>query len=211
MSADDTAGAPLVVVMGVAGSGKTTIGALIAHEAGVPFLDADQLHPLANVRKMAAGTPLEDADRWPWLDAVGERLRHAGRDGTGLVLACSALKRRYRDRIRRTAPDTVFLHLHGTPDVLTSRLEGRSEHFMPVSLLQSQLTSLEPLAEDEHGYTLDIDQPIEDIVDEAIDALGEMVGASSPQTSPRAALGNQLPQANAEQPGQGTFRETQGG
>src|SRR5690606_11336193 len=106
--------APLVVVMGVSGSGKTTIGALVAHGAGVPFLDADSLHPLANVRKMAAGTPLEDADRWPWLDTVGERLRDEEREGTGLVLACSALRRRYRDRIRRAAPGTVFLHLHGT-------------------------------------------------------------------------------------------------
>ncbi|WP_309056909.1 gluconokinase [Streptomyces sp.] len=183
MSPGDTAGAPLVVVMGVAGSGKTTIGALVAHESGSPFLDADQLHPLANVRKMAAGTPLDDADRWPWLDVVGQRLREAGETGTGMVLACSALKRRYRDRICCQAPGTVFLHLTGGLDVLSSRIEGRSEHFMPVSLLQSQLASLEPLDEDEHGYTLDIDQPIEDIVDEAIDALGEMVGASSPQTS----------------------------
>ncbi len=170
---------PLVVVMGVSGSGKTTIGALVAHEAGVPFLDADSLHPLANVRKMAAGTPLEDTDRRPWLDTVGERLRDADRDGTGLVLACSALKRRYRDHIRRAAPGTVFLHLHGTPGVLTSRLEGRSEHFMPASLLASQLETLEPLGPDEPGYALDIDQPVEDMVAEAVQALREHPAASS--------------------------------
>lgn len=169
--ARDDARAPLVVVMGVSGSGKTTIGALVAHGAGVPFLDADSLHPLANVRKMAAGTPLEDADRWPWLDTVGERLRDAEREGTGLVLACSALRRRYRDRIRRAAPGTVFLHLHGTPEVLASRLEGRSEHFMPASLLASQLDTLEPLGPDEPGYALDIDQPVEDMVAEAVEAL----------------------------------------
>lgn len=167
---DARAGAPLVVVMGVSGSGKTTIGALVAHEAGLPFLDADSLHPLANVRKMAAGTPLENADRRPWLDTVGERLRDADRDGTGLVLACSALKRRYRDRIRRAAPGTVFLHLHGTPGVLISRLEGRSEHFMPASLLASQLETLEPLGPDEPGSALDIGRPIEDVVAEALDA-----------------------------------------
>lgn len=179
MSADDGAAAPLVVVMGVSGSGKTTIGALVAHEAGVPFLDADSLHPLANVRKMAAGTPLEDADRWPWLDTVGERLQDADRDGTGLVLACSALKRRYRDRILRAAPGAVFLHLHGAPDVLTSRLEGRSEHFMPASLLASQLDTLEPLGPDEPGFALDIDQPVEDMVAEAVDALQGHPAASA--------------------------------
>lgn len=116
MSADDDAGVPLVVVMGVSGSGKTTIGVLVAHEAGVPFLDADSLHPLANVRKMAAGTPLEDIDRWPCLDTVGERLRDADRNGTGLVFACSALKRRYRDRIRRAAGASRGVHpVSGAP------------------------------------------------------------------------------------------------
>lgn len=182
MSAHDdgaAASAPLVVVMGVSGSGKTTIGALVAHGAGIPFLDADSLHPLANVRKMAAGTPLEDADRRPWLDTVGERLREAGREGTGLVLACSALKRRYRDRIRRAASGTVFLHLHGTPDVLTSRMEGRSEHFMPASLLASQLDTLEPLGPDEPGCALDVDRPVEDIVAEAVEALRAHPAASA--------------------------------
>lgn len=183
MSTGDDACAPLVVVMGVSGSGKTTIGALVAHESGSPFLDADGLHPLANVRKMAAGTPLEDADRWPWLDTVGERLREAGEKGTGLVLACSALKRRYRDRIRDRAPGTVFLHLTGDLDVLGSRIEGRTEHFMPSSLLESQLAALEPLGEDERGYAVDVAQPIEDLVDEAIDALGELVGVTSPASS----------------------------
>lgn len=181
MSAQDgaRAGAPLVVVMGVSGSGKTTIGALVAHEAGMPFLDADSLHPLANVRKMAAGTPLEEADRRPWLDSVGERLRDADRDGTGLVLACSALRRSYRDRIRRAAPRMLFLHLHGTPDVLTARLEGRSEHFMPASLLTSQLEALEPLGPDEPGRALDIGRPVEDVVAEALDALREKAAARS--------------------------------
>lgn len=182
MSDDDAPAVPLVVVMGVSGSGKTTIGALVAHEAGAAFLDADSLHPLENVRKMAAGTPLVDEDRWPWLDVVGQRLQQAGEDGTGLVLACSALKRRYRDRIRRQAPETVFLHLTGGVGVLSSRLEGRSEHFMPASLLQSQLDTLEPLGDDERGCAVGIDQPVEAVVAEAVAAL-RALGTAGPARS----------------------------
>lgn len=173
MSSDAGAAAsvPLVVVMGVSGSGKTTIGTLVALEAGVPFVDGDSLHPIENVRKMASGTPLDDEDRWPWLDVVGGRLRDAGDAGTGLVLACSALKRRYRDRILRRAPDAVFLHLTGALDVLGARLEGRTEHFMPTSLLQSQLDALEPLDDDERGHQVSVDQPVEEVVAEAVAAL----------------------------------------
>ena len=112
-----------IIVMGVSGCGKTTIGDLVARELGVPFLDGDSLHPVENVAKMAAGTPLTDEDRWPWLATVGSELAKAG-DG-GLVLACSALRRRYRDAIRAQAPDTIFLHLHGTQEVLKARIEGR--------------------------------------------------------------------------------------
>ena len=128
---------PRIVVMGVSGCGKTTIGDLVARGLGAPFLDGDSLHPVENVAKMAAGTPLTDEDRWPWLATVGSELANAG-DG-GLVLACSALKRCYRDAIRALAPGTVFLHLHGSKEVLGSRLEGRSGHFMPAALLDSQL------------------------------------------------------------------------
>ena len=138
-----------IIVMGVSGCGKTTIGDLVARELGVPFLDGDSLHPVENVAKMAAGTPLTDDDRWPWLATVGSELANAG-DG-GLVLACSALRRSYRDAIREQAPDTVFLHLHGSKDVLARRLEGRSGHFMPTTLLDSQLATLEPLEADEAG------------------------------------------------------------
>ncbi|MFI5084301.1 MAG: gluconokinase, GntK/IdnK-type [Actinomycetales bacterium] len=159
MSADTM---PRIVVMGVSGSGKTTIGALVAHELGIPFIDGDSLHPVANVAKMAAGTPLTDEDRWPWLETVGKELAAAGTHG--LVVACSALKRSYRDAIRATAPGTAFLHLEGSREVLGSRLEGRSGHFMPVALLESQLQTLEPLAADELGFVVDIAGHVDDVV-----------------------------------------------
>lgn len=171
--------APLVVVMGVSGSGKTTIGTLVAHRLGVEFLDGDSLHPLANVEKMAAGIPLTDEDRWPWLEEVGRKLHEHARRHEGLVIACSALKRAYRERIRSQAPGVLFLHLDGTLDVLTRRLEGRTGHFMPVSLLQSQLETLEPLELEEGGYKLNIDQPVADMVDEAVRKLTGLAGAQA--------------------------------
>lgn len=157
-----------VVVMGVSGCGKTTIGDLVARELGVPFLDGDSLHPVENVTKMAAGTPLTDDDRWPWLATVGAALAKAG-DG-GLVLACSALRRSYRDAIRQQAPDTVFLHLHGSKDVLGQRLEGRAGHFMPTTLLDSQLATLEPLQADEAGFVMDIAAPVDEVVTSTLES-----------------------------------------
>ena len=153
---------PRIIVMGVSGCGKTTIGDLVARELGVPFLDGDSLHPVENVAKMAAGTPLTDEDRWPWLAAVGTGLANAG-DG-GLVLACSALRRSYRDAIRAQSPDTVFLHLHGSKEVLRARTEGRTGHFMPPALLDSQLATLEPLEADEAGIVVDIEAPVPEVV-----------------------------------------------
>lgn len=160
---------PRVIVMGVSGCGKTTIGDLVARELGVRFLDGDSLHPVGNVAKMAAGTPLTDEDRWPWLALVGSELAATGSDG--LVLACSALRRSYRDAIRAQAPDTVFLHLHGSKEVLGSRLEGRSGHFMPAALLESQLATLEPLEADEAGVVLDIAAPVDAVVEQAMSSL----------------------------------------
>ncbi|MGY2747132.1 gluconokinase [Arthrobacter sp. UYCu723] len=150
----------------VSGCGKTTIGDLVARELGVPFLDGDSLHPVENVAKMAAGSPLTDEDRWPWLATVGNALAGAG--AGGLVLACSALRRSYRDAIREQAPDTVFLHLDGSKDVLGARLEGRSGHFMPATLLDSQLATLEPLGADEAGVVMDIASPVERVVRDAV-------------------------------------------
>lgn len=160
-----------IIVMGVSGSGKSTIGALIAGALGVPFVDGDALHPQSNVEKMAGGTPLNDDDRWPWLATVGSTLATAGKEGTGMVIACSALRRAYRDAILKNAPATRFVHLSGSREVLASRLEGRSDHFMPPSLLDSQFATLEPLADDEPGIVVDIDQPVPAIVSEAVDAI----------------------------------------
>lgn len=153
---------PLIVVMGVAGSGKSSIGPLLADALRAPFLDADSLHSEANVTKMSAGTPLTDQDRWPWLASVGTALADSRQ--SGLVVACSALRRSYREVIREHARDAVFLHLAGSKAILASRLADRSGHFMPVSLLASQLDTLEPLDSDEPGATVDIDRPIDEVV-----------------------------------------------
>lgn len=149
--------APLVCVMGVSAAGKSTVGTALAFTLGVPFVDADDLHSDANRAKMAAGIPLTDDDRWPWLDAVGARLRDE-RD-SGLVVACSALRRAYRDRIREAAPGVVFVHLTGTPELLAARAGARTDHFMPPALLESQLATLEPLEDDETGFVADVAAP----------------------------------------------------
>jgi gluconokinase len=150
-----------VVVMGVSGSGKSTVGAALAHQLGVPFADADSFHPVANVAKMAAGTPLDDNDRGPWLDAVGQWL--AAHDGG--VMSCSALKRRYRDQLRSHRTDIVFLHLTGSPELIGARQAGRPGHFMPSSLLMSQFDALEPLDPDEQGMAIDVGQSVDTIVE----------------------------------------------
>jgi len=160
----DRTDAPLVVVLGVSGSGKTTVGTLVAEELEVPFVDADDLHPASNVAKMAAGIPLDDDDRWPWLARVGEELSTARRTGSGLVIACSALKRSYRDRIRSLAPQTVFVHLDGERDVIAQRMAARCDHFMPASLLDSQLATLERLSTGESGLVVDIARPVAQVV-----------------------------------------------
>lgn len=140
---------PLIVVMGVSGSGKSAVGERLAAALGVPFRDGDDLHPHANVEKMRSGTPLTDADRRPWLDRCGDWL-HEHDDGGG-VLACSALRRGYRDRILRRAPRARFAELDVPEDVLRERLDRRTGHYMPPSLLDSQLATLEALGEDEPG------------------------------------------------------------
>ena len=168
-----------IVVMGVSAAGKSTVGRLLAERLGLPFRDADDLHPASNVQKMAAGAPLDDADRAPWLDAVGAELEAAT---TGIVMACSALKRSYRDRLRAAAPSTVFVHLHGTGDLLAARAAARTEHFMPSSLLASQLAVLEPLAADEAGITVDVEGAPADIVDRALLDLGPFVEAVTPRS-----------------------------
>ena len=157
--------------MGVSGSGKTTVGSALADALGMRFVDADDLHPDSNVAKMAANIPLTDDDRWPWLNAVGEHLQAAR--ATGLVMACSALRRAYRDRIRSVAPDVVFVHLDGTRELLAARIAARTDHFMPSTLLESQLATLEPLEPDEAGLVMDVGMPVADLVDGVATRLRE--------------------------------------
>ena len=168
-----------IVVMGVSAAGKSTVGRLLAERLGVPFRDADDLHPAANVEKMASGTALDDTDRAPWLDAVGAELEAAS---AGIVMACSALKRSYRDRLRAAAPSTVFVHVHGSDELLAARAAARTQHFMPPSLLASQLAVLEPLAADEPGITVDIDGAPAEIVDRALLGLRPFVEAVTPRS-----------------------------
>jgi carbohydrate kinase (thermoresistant glucokinase family) len=152
--------------MGVSGSGKSTVGAALARALSVPFVDADALHPEANRLKMAAGVPLDDADRAPWLDAVAVQL-----SGGSVVVACSALKRAYRDRLRESAPELALVFLDGTAAQLGPRLAGRAHEYMPVTLLASQLATLEPPADDEHPIRLDVSRPVDELVANAVTRL----------------------------------------
>lgn len=152
----------LVAVMGVTGSGKSTVGVALAERMGVPFADADDFHSAANVAKMRAGTPLDDDDRLPWLRAIGEWL--AGHRESGAVVTCSALKRVYRDVLRDAAHDVVFLHLAGDKATARERVAHRPGHFMPESLVQSQFDALEPLQDDEHGVVIDFGLAVDEIV-----------------------------------------------
>jgi gluconokinase len=147
--------------MGVSGSGKSTVGAALAGRMGVPFEDADDLHPSANIAKMARGEPLDDNDRWPWLELIGMWLvNHAD----GGVIACSALKRKYRDQMRQHSDNVEFLLLEGSREVIERRQAGRPGHFMPASLMSSQFATLEPLGPDEAGVVIDVDQAVDEVV-----------------------------------------------
>ena len=158
-----------IVVMGVSGSGKSTVGAALAQRLRVPFADADDFHPEANVAKMSAGESLDDDDRYPWLEVIGEWLAEHPEGG---VMSCSALKHKYRDQLRRHCPDTHFLHLAGTTDVIGRRQASRPGHFMPASLLASQFNTLEPLTPDENGVAIDVDKNIDSIINEYISRTG---------------------------------------
>lgn len=162
-------GAPVVVVMGVAGTGKTTVGGLLAEALDVPYAEADAFHPPANIDKMSAGTPLDDTDRAPWLDAIGAWAH--GRSGQGGVVSCSALKRSYRDRLRAAAPGLFFLHLIGDRALIAHRMESREGHFMPPALLDSQFASLEPLQPDESGVAVPVTAQPAVLVRQALGAL----------------------------------------
>jgi gluconokinase len=156
--------------MGVSGSGKSTIAAALAQRLRVPFADGDDLHPEANVAKMSRGEALDDTDRYPWLEAVGQWLADHDQGG---VMACSALRRKYRDQLRRHVDGLLFVHLEGGREVIERRQASRPGHFMPASLLTSQFSTLEPLEPDEHGLVIDVDQSVDAIVQEYVDHLGE--------------------------------------
>lgn len=161
----------IVVVMGVCGSGKTTVGRLIAERLDWMFIEGDDLHPEANRRKMAAGTPLTDEDRWPWLDRIVGEMRRADGERRSVVVACSALRRVYRDRLRRGGADVRFLHLTGAPALLRVRMERRDGHFMPAGLLASQLATLEPAGPAETLHGLDVARDVETLVQTALELL----------------------------------------
>lgn len=151
---------PVVVVMGVSGCGKSTIAGLLARETGCALLEGDELHPPSNIAKMSAGTPLTDEDRWPWLAAVAAWIHEQARAGRGAVVSCSALKHTYRDRLREggSPAGVAFAHLDGPKEVLAERLARRT-HFMPATLLDSQLAALERLSPDELGLVVDLRLP----------------------------------------------------
>ncbi|MSS45847.1 gluconokinase [Cutibacterium sp. WCA-380-WT-3A] len=148
--------------MGVAGAGKTDIGSMLADHLSVDFIDGDDLHPHANIVKMASGHPLDDEDRQPWLANIGTWL--ADRADSGAVVACSALKRIYRDQLRMACPNLAFVHLAGNRTIVTQRIKARTGHFMPASLIDSQYATLEPLTADEVGITLNFDASREELV-----------------------------------------------
>ena len=160
--------APAVVVMGVSGCGKTVVGSNLAQRLGARFIDADDLHPPANVEKMRAGVPLEDADRAPWLALLNAKLREAVAAGDPVGLACSALKQRYRDALAAGVPGLRFVHLAGSRELIAARLAARQHRYMPASLLDSQFATLEPPAD---AIVIDAALPLQAAVDAAAHAL----------------------------------------
>jgi carbohydrate kinase (thermoresistant glucokinase family) len=148
----------IVLVMGVSGSGKTTIGEALGRELGWPYLDGDDFHPEANVKKMAAGIALEDADRWPWLERINQELLKIQAQGRSAVVGCSALKQAYRERLARGLRDFEVVYLRGDFALIQSRIAARKHRFMPATLLQSQFDALEPPA---HAIEVDVSTPVE--------------------------------------------------
>ena len=160
------------VVMGVCGCGKSTVGGALALALDVPFVEGDAFHPAANVAKMSAGHALDDADRAGWLEALAGQIGAARAQDTGLVLSCSALKRRYRDLLRQADPALRFVHLHGPRELIAGRLAARAGHYMPPALLESQLRDLEALDPGEAGIVVDITLPAGTLVERIIAAAG---------------------------------------
>jgi len=170
----------IAVVMGVAGSGKSTIGRALADEAGAEFLEGDKFHPEANIAKMSRGEPLTDADRWPWLDRLAGELARARAAGRSVVLASSALKRSYRDRLRRGAPDLRLVYLKGDKAVIADRLRARKNHFMPPGLLDSQFAALEEPGLEESPIVIDVTPPLEIVMGRLPRLLREPPSSAAP-------------------------------
>ena len=171
-----------LVIMGVSGCGKSSVGAALAVLLAVPYVDGDGLHPAANVAKMAAGVPLEDTDRWPWLDQVAGVLRNQA----PVIVGCSALKRAYRDRIRAGALGPVaFAHLSGSRDLILSRMAARQGHYMPVSLLDSQFAALEVPVDEADAFSVSIDQTTAAIAAEIAVEIALVIAARLPASMRR--------------------------
>jgi gluconokinase len=161
----------IVIVMGVSGSGKTTLARGIAQRLHWEFQEGDELHPRSNVAKMSRGEPLTDEDRRPWLEAIGYWIEERERAGNSAVLTCSALRRTYRDFLRQGRPGVVFCHVTADADLIRRRVEARRGHYMPPSLLPSQLSTLEPLEADEPGFTVSAEGSPEEVLQQALAKL----------------------------------------
>ena len=189
---------PVLVIMGVSGSGKSTVAGILAGQLGWDLEEGDDLHPAANVAKMAAGTPLTDDDRWPWLDRVADWIRDHTRSGLPGVITCSALKRIYRDRMR--GDHVVFVHLTGSKDTISHRLAARTDHYMPTTLLDSQINTLESPGPDESVIVIDVGRKPAEEAAEIIDRLSlhteggsSALGSTHPGVSSAPPLGDLWP------------------
>jgi gluconokinase len=189
---------PVLVIMGVSGSGKSTVAGILAGQLGWDLEEGDDLHPPVNVAKMASGEPLTDADRWPWLDRVASWIRKHTTAGIPGIITCSALKRVYRNRMR--GPNVVFVHLVGSKDQIGQRLAARGEHFMPASLLESQFSTLEPPGPDENILVVDVGRKPADEAAEIIRRLNlkprpgsTALGPTHPGSSSASPLGDRWP------------------